>query len=621
MIQEERERGVLLGHAACPLHGGSDSLALYEKEECIDGFCYAGCGYVSPSKLRREGVTDGKSELLVDLVKEANGGYVPDEATLARVEKIKELPCSGWAERRIPTFVSEYYGVRTRKNDDNEVVFRYYPSTEKGEIVGWHVRDVDAKKSYNEGVKGDKPPFFPVGKVSATCELFGQAKFERGGKYAILTGGEEDAMAWFTAMNVEREGGSVKLKKFVTPVVSTTVGEGGIGQIRANYDWLTSFETVVIALDNDEAGRAAAEKIARLLKAGQAKVVKYRRKDACEHLKHGEYQDLVSMFWNAERFTPVDVLKLGELWDDFENEDANEKIPFAPAFAKINEMMNGGMERGEITVIGAYTSCGKSSVIMNNVYHWMENTRFKVGGMFLEGTKREVVRDLLSLDMGTNLRLINRSDLDIEKARNRFFNNLAAKDKFVYVDHQGSIANKEIFDKFHYLAKSEQCDIIILDVLQAAVNSSDNGAIIEFMDTLLKFAKETDTCLLVVSHMKKPDSDDPHAVSEYNLMGSSSINQIAFNTILMSRDKMHKSPVVRNSTHFVIPKCRRTGLTGDAGWVRYDPETTFMYATTNPYESEIDAEFLFEPKSLTDDVPQDYEEQVATDWEVNTPDE
>lgn len=95
MIQEERERGVLLGHAACPLHGGSDSLALYEKEECIDGFCYAGCGYVSPSKLRREGVTDGKSELLVDLVKEANGGYVPDEATLARVEKIKELPCSG----------------------------------------------------------------------------------------------------------------------------------------------------------------------------------------------------------------------------------------------------------------------------------------------------------------------------------------------------------------------------------------------------------------------------------------------------------------------------------------------------------------------------------------------
>ena len=66
------------------------------------------------------------------------------------------------------------------------------------------------------------------------------------------------------------------------------------------------------------------------------------------------------------------------------------------------------------------------------------------------------------------------------------------------------------------------------------MNSSDNGAIIDFMDTLLKFAKQTDTCVVAVSHMRKPSDENPHNVTEYNLMGSSSINQIAFNTISLA---------------------------------------------------------------------------------------
>ena len=156
----------------------------------------------------------------------------------------------------------------------------------------------------------------------------------------------------------------------------------------------------------------------------------------------------------------------------------------------------------------------------------------------------------------------------------------------MFVDHQGSIRTEEIFDKFNYLAKAEGCDIVIIDPIQAGVNSSDNSAIINFMDTLLKFAKETDTCVIAVSHMRKPLTENPHAVSEYDLLGSSSINQIAFNTILLSRDKMADDPIKRNATKLQLVKCRRTGTTGEAGWLRYDNDTTHLYATSNPYEDE-----------------------------------
>ena len=251
--------------------------------------------------------------------------------------------------------------------------------------------------------------------------------------------------------------------------------------------------------------------------------------------------------------------------------------------------------------MGALTSIGKSTLISNIVYNLIENTNFKVGTMYLESTKREVVRDLLSLDAGINLRTKAREGIDIEALKKRFFEGPARKNQFVYVDHQGSISTSEIFDKLNYLAKAEGCDVIVIDPIQAGVNSSDNAAIIEFMDTLLKFSKETDTAIIAVSHMKKPSEDNPHAVSEYQLMGSSSINQIAFNTILLSRDKMNPDPVKKSATKLQLVKCRRTGNTGEAGWLKYDHETTHLFATSNPYEqvvSEDEARELSKPQNV-----------------------
>jgi twinkle protein len=185
--------------------------------------------------------------------------------------------------------------------------------------------------------------------------------------------------------------------------------------------------------------------------------------------------------------------------------------------------------------------------------------------------------------MGMNLRLLNRDNLDMHNLKNRFNDGIARKNQFVYVDHQGSISTEEIFDKLNYLAKAEGCDVIVIDPIQCGVNSSDNAAIINFMDTLLKFAKETNTCVIAVSHMRKPSEDNPHNVNEYSLMGSASINQVAFNTILLSRDKMNEDQAKKSATRLQLVKCRRTGNTGEAGWLRYDHKTTHMYATSNPY--------------------------------------
>jgi hypothetical protein len=120
--------------------------------------------------------------------------------------------------------------------------------------------------------------------------------------------------------------------------------------------------------------------------------------------------------------------------------------------------------------------------------------------------------------------------------------------------------------------------------------------------------------------MRKPSSEDPHHVSEYDLLGSSSINQIAFNTILLSRDKMHKEALVRNSTKIKIVKNRRNSATGDAGWLRYDHETTHIFASSDPYEQLNQMDMGLMPEELMDENLLDYSGNTnvesSDNWEV-----
>lgn len=559
-MSKNKTEGDLLYHTACISCSSSDAMAVYQKvnedsdEVYNDAFCFSCHKYFNKDQL------------------EENGVRMQEPVVKQQVEvdfsDIEAISCRGWKDRGITSITSAKYGVHTEVEDKYEVVSRHYPITCDGKVVGYKKRTIPKT-------------FIGIGNTKATNELFGQSVFQSGQKYLVVTTGEEDAMAFAEVLRSGKDS-----TEYWTPCVSVTAGDGSIiKQFKANYEYISSFEKVILAFDNDEPGQRYVEEAARLLPHGKAFIAKFPRdvKDACDLLKSGRGSELKQVFWKAEAFSRVDVIHLEQMWDDFEQEDSNVKIPFPPAWSHLNDMMNGGCERGEITVVGALTSIGKSTIVSNLVYHLIENTPFKVGAMYLEGTKREVVRDLLSLDMGVNLRTTDRSSLDMNQLKKRFTEGLAKKDKFVFVDHNGSIGTDEIFDKFNYLAKAEGCDVIIIDPIQAGVNSSDNAAIISFMDTLLKFAKETNTCIIAVSHMKKPSEDNPHAVSEYQLLGSSSINQIAFNTILISRDKMNADPIKKSATKLQLVKCRRTGDTGEAGWLRYDHQTTMLHPTVNPY--------------------------------------
>lgn len=502
--------------------------------------------------------------------REAGEGTV--DVPTAEVRPLKEFEMTGVSgpirDRKISQQIVEKFGV-TLEYDGDVIIKHHYPYFDK-----------DTNQPVASKVRHCKTKQFPSTGSFDNTGLFGQQTCREGGKYITVTEGEIDAMAVSQMFDGK------------WPVVSLTHGAASaVKNVKENLEWLESFENITICFDNDAAGKKAVQDILPLFSHGKVRIVDLPLKDAGEMLEKGRMKDFISAWWDAKPYRPVDVVSFGDesCWEAFVRRGTEEITPFPEAYGTLNAMMNGGIAAGEVTVIGALTSIGKTTMIYNLLYGMVMESNKKIGAVFLESDKGETVEKIVSLHCGENISLIPANERD-NSAYREFYDDFKSNEKVYMLDHLGSSDVDELFSKMRWMVKGMDCDVIILDPLQAAVSSNENKTIDTFMDRCLKLAKETGVSIIIVSHMNKPQAKDAHDVHEYDLKGSGSINQIAFNTILLSRDKMSEDEYTQNCTKVQLVKCRRTGRTGLAGWLHYDMKTSVMSAGSPPEVKAVEDE-------------------------------
>lgn len=464
-------------------------------------------------------------------------------------------------DRNISENITRKFNVTVIKDDKGNIIKHEYPYAIKGgtDIVGKKIRSVNDKKFFSEG-------------DLKQAGLFGQQLWREGGKYVTIVEGELDALAVSEMFDGK------------WPVVSLKTGAAGARKdIKEHLEWLETFETVVICFDNDPAGQKATQDVLPLFSHGKVKTVTLPLKDAGDMLKTGKVREFVSAWWDAKPYRPVDVVSFSDerVWDAFVKRGTEEIIPLPEAYGSLNVMMNGGIAAGEVTVIGALTSIGKTTMVFNLLYDMVTQGNKKIGAVFLEADIGEIAEKVVSLHSGENIALVPQSQRDNSAYRD-FYDDFKKNENVYLLEHLGMSDVDALFAKMRWMAKGIDCDVLIVDPLHAAVRSDENGTIDAFMDRCLKLAKETGVSIIIISHMRKPNVKDPHDVNEYDMKGSGSINQIAFNTILLSRDKMAADEYTRNSTLVQLVKCRRTGRTGQAGWLYYEENSGRMIQGTAP---------------------------------------
>jgi twinkle protein len=474
-------------------------------------------------------------------------------------------------DRKLRAETLEKYRVKAEKDAQGNVIKHHYPfHNKKGEMVGIKTRLVANKK------------FFCSGDTSKDNALFGQSLFKAGGKFVTVCEGELDAMSVFEMFG----------SKWAS--VSINNGVNCTDNIKANIEWLDSFETVVLCFDNDIAGREAAKKIAPILGPNKCKILTLaKHKDASEYIMHSNGKEFVAEWWNdAKPFIVSGVATVADMYTAMHNYRDTELIPLPDAFGNLNEMMRGGVARGELVSIIAHTSIGKTTILNELIYHFAVNTKEKIGCFMVEDNIDETIRKVVSVHTGENMQLTKPNDLDVDRIMDEAIDIGFASKIQLHNDGGGSVDLEEMFSKIRYFIKGVGCTVILLDPLHTAIKNLSNENIEEVMDRFIKLCKETKATVILSTHTRKPDDGShPHKICEYDVKGSGAIPQACHTNILFSRDKLAEDDYTRNSTRIRVPKMRRTGQTGEAGWAYFNGVTGRLEKGHNPIIEGDDADF------------------------------
>ena len=527
-------------HQPCPDCGSSDGLSVNDD---YSTYCFACAGF-----------TQSDQSIYTETSMTSQAVVVKDMSSF--LDNYNKGVSTSVAERKITKETMERFGVV--RNDGNY----YFPYYDKdSSLCGAKVRSVKDKV------------FSTVGNFS-NGTLFGQNIFPSGGKYVTITEGEFDALAVY------------QLTGSKYPAVSIRNGAAAaLKNCKDSYEYLNSFDNIVVCFDGDEPGMKAAKEVAELF-GSKSKVFKPlpEYKDACDWLSDGKTAAFVSRWWASEGFIPDGIVSGSTLWDEVSK-------PMAPAdctypWAGLNDLTY-GIRLGELVTVTAGSGLGKSQVLREIAYHILQNTSDNVGLMFLEESVRKTGLSLMSLAIDTPLHLPTIAPVS-DQQRLRAFNATLGTGRVFLFDHFGSTSVENIVNRVRYLAKGLGCNYIFLDhlsiIVSAQENSDERKAIDEIMTKLRMLVQETNIALIIVSHLKRP-SDKGHeegaSTSLAQLRGSASIAQLSDMVIGLERNGQHDDPLVRNTTQCRVLKNRYSGTTGPAGCLLYNKITGRMTPTSD----------------------------------------
>ena len=433
----------------------------------------------------------------------------------------------------------------------------YYPYTDdNGVLCASKVRQV-ADKSFSI-----------IGNFNR-ARLFGQNLFHSGGKYVTVYEGELDALAGY------------QLTGSQWPSVSIRNGaQAALKDCKAQYEWLNSFESIVICFDADEPGQKASKEVAELF-GQKAKIVKHKSgyKDACEYLQAGATKEFVNEWWKAETYIPDGIVNAADLWEEVLKPEQPAEAMYP--WKGLNKLLY-GLRRAELITVTAGSGLGKSQFLREILYHLLKTTDWNVGGLFLEESTRKTARSIMSLHAN---KLLHLPDTPVtESELKEAFDATLGTNRVYLFDHFGSSDVDNIANRIRYMVKACDCRVVFLDHISIVVSGLDNGderkAIDNMMTKLRTLVQELEVTLICVSHLRRPQGnaghEDGQAVSLSQLRGSGAIAQLSDAVITLERNSMADNESERHKTKVAVAKNRYNGYTGPACDLQYVKETGRM---------------------------------------------
>ncbi len=370
--------------------------------------------------------------------------------------------------------------------------------------------------------------------------------------------------------------------------VSLPGGAGSVDAILKNeaiWNYLTSWPKIIVALDGDEPGRAASERLCSQLSMShrETQVFQVSWPDGCKDAndvrvkRHiGELNDALD---NAPQWRPSGIYNAAELSHLLDElDDEGTPYPFA-AFDMLK-----GMRKGELITLTAGTGVGKSTLTRTLALHLIQNHGMRVGMIMLEESNVRTLRALVGMSAGKNLLADSRS-MTIEEQKQEL-TKIAGLDSLWLYDHFGSTDAEGLLSRMSYLAAGCRCDWLILDhvtmatTLGLADQHASERLVIDAVctDIRSKICARAGAGVIMVAHTRKPSAGDHSngtaSLSLSDIRGSGSPAALSDAVIGLEKVSSDVGDHKKDQVRVNIMKNRFSGETSNEAGYLYFNRTT-----------------------------------------------
>lgn len=421
--------------------------------------------------------------------------------------------------------------------------------------------------------------------------LYGQWLWRRGGKQVVITEGEIDAMSVSQVQNHK------------WPVVSVCDGGGknAVNNIKEAYEWLASFEKIILFFDNDEKGRASVDLIKKLLPVGKVYIAFTPEgyKDPNDLLVAGKGKAIIDAIWEAKQWVPAGIVTGSKILDRLRNRPPVVSYPYPDIMAELNRKVL-GIRLGELDTWTSGTGMGKTTIIKALQNHFFHTTDFNQALIHLEEPMEDTGDDLIAYEVGRRFQVEAPGDgpefrgtEDYRVAAERLFlaTDSHGHHRFQLYDAFGSLEDDSLYQTIRYLAKACGCRVFWLDHLSILVSDGkeddERKRIDSIMHNLKSLTVELNIYIGLISHLRKPPGNgksfEQGAVPSLDdLRGSGGIKQLSNGVYAISRNQQDTNPVARNTSTITVLKCRKTGRTGTADHLTFEDDTGRLTRGVDP---------------------------------------
>lgn len=399
--------------------------------------------------------------------------------------------------------------------------------------------------------------------------------------------------------------------------VSVPLGAGNLHWIEENWEWLNSFDSIIIWSDNDEAGIKMRKECIYRLGTWRTKYIstpefyekengkKVPLKDINDCLQVGGktfVMDLISSAKDVPVKSVVDYSEIEEL--DISQMDG-VKTGIKPLDDELLKIFY-----GTLTVLSGRPGSGKTSIIDQTIARTIDdgNPVF----LFSKEMPERMSANWFNTIIAGRRNMVERTSRDnrkyyiVPQATQKKMQAHYSKKLFIYRDDEPNDVDS-VLRSAEECVRKFGCKLIVLDnLMMIDLNCSEsdkNTAQTNLINALIKFAAKFNVAVVLIAHPRKTQ-DTNSDIEMYDISGTSNIINLAMRSIGLRRvsKKEKNDPKSKWHNYDVVLTVIKDRLLGKADFqmgLWYDLTSRRFYTDYD----EFDAQFAWDDNVYTDMLP------------------